>query len=83
MSQSNPDVATLSFEQALQALETIVQRLESGSVPLEESLAIYERGEALKGHCDALLKQAETRIEKITVGADGKATGTTPLDAGS
>jgi exodeoxyribonuclease VII small subunit len=82
LSETAPDVSTLSFEQAMQALETIVQRLESGSVPLEESLAIYERGEALKGHCDKLLKQAEARIEKITVGADGKAAGTTPLDAG-
>jgi exodeoxyribonuclease VII small subunit len=81
--ETNPDVKILSFEQALQALETIVQRLESGSVPLEESLAIYERGEALKSHCDTLLKQAEVRIEKITVGADGKATGTVPLDAGA
>jgi exodeoxyribonuclease VII small subunit len=80
--ETNADVASLSFEQALQALETIVQRLESGAVPLEESLAIYERGEALKGHCDKLLKQAEARIEKITIGADGKAAGTTPLDAG-
>jgi exodeoxyribonuclease VII small subunit len=79
--ETNPDVKILSFEQALQALETIVQRLESGSVPLEESLAIYERGEALKSHCDTLLKQAEVRIEKITVGADGKAAGTVPLDA--
>jgi exodeoxyribonuclease VII small subunit len=82
LSQIPQDVSALSFEQALQALETIVQRLESGSVPLEESLAIYERGEALKGHCDMLLKQAEARIEKITIGADGKAAGTTPLDAG-
>ena len=61
-------------------LETIVGQLEKGQVPLEESIAIYERGEALKKHCDALLKSAEQRIEKIIQGADGKPKGTAPLD---
>jgi exodeoxyribonuclease VII small subunit len=75
-----PDMAALSFEKALEELEGIVRRLEQGNVPLEESLAIYERGEALKKHCDALLQRAEARIEKITIGPSGVAVGTTPLD---
>ena len=77
---SNSDVASLPFEVALKELEAIVARLERGDVALEESIDIYTRGEALKARCDALLKQAEARIEKITLGADGKPTGTTPLD---
>lgn len=82
MSQENPneDIAALPFEEALRQLEGIVARLERGDVPLEESIAIYTRGEALKARCDALLKQAEARIEKITLGADGKPAGATPLD---
>jgi len=74
------DIAAMPFEKALAELEAIVTRLERGDVPLEDSIAIYERGEALKARCDALLKQAEARIEKITLSADGKPTGTTPLD---
>jgi len=74
------DVAALPFEKALAELEQIVDRLEKGTVALEESIALYERGEALKAHCEALLKTAEQRIEKITLGADGKPSGTEPLD---
>ena len=66
------NVAALPFEQALEELEGIVRRLERGDVPLEDSIAIYERGEALKTHCEALLKRAEARIEKITIGPDGR-----------
>ena len=73
---------TLSFEDALKELETIVARLEQGQVSLEESIALYERGENLKKQCEALLKNAEMRIEKITLGADGKPTGVENLDAG-
>ena len=76
------DITTLPFERALAELETIVDQLEKGQVPLEESIAIYERGEALKAHCEALLKNAESRIEKITLGANGKPKGVEPLDAG-
>ena len=75
-----PEIATLPFEAAMKELEAIVDRLEKGHVALEESIAIYERGEALKAHCDALLKSAEARIEKITLSRDGKPTGTVPLD---
>lgn len=74
------DVSALTFEQALKELEGIVARLEQGSVPLEESIAIYERGDALRGHCDRLLKAAEARVEKIRLAADGTAAGTEPLD---
>jgi exodeoxyribonuclease VII small subunit len=74
------DVASLSFETALKQLEEIVTKLERGDVPLEESIAIYERGEALKKRCEALLNQAEERVERIRT-AGGKAVGTEPFDA--
>ena len=74
------DIADLSFEAALDELEKIVAQLEGGKAPLQESIAIYERGEALKRHCEALLKQAEARIEKITLAKDGTPTGVEPLD---
>jgi exodeoxyribonuclease VII small subunit len=81
MNETTPvDVDTLSFEQALDELETIVKRLEEGRVPLAESVAIYERGEALKQRCEDLLRQAEARVEKITLDASGKPKGTEPLD---
>ena len=74
------DVKQLSFERAIEELETIVKRLEDGKVPLEESVAIYERGEALKRRCEELLRQAEARVEKITTDASGEARGVAPLD---
>jgi len=77
---TNADVKRLPFERAIEELETIVKRLEEGKVPLEESVAIYERGEILKKRCEELLRQAEARVEKITVDATGKPTGTEPLD---
>ncbi len=64
-------ISGLSFEQALQQLETIVQQLEKGQVPLEESIAIYEKGTALKAHCETKLRDAEARIEKIVIGPGG------------
>jgi exodeoxyribonuclease VII small subunit len=70
----------LTFEKALAELEQIVGRLERGDVPLAESIAIYERGEALKRRCEELLRQAEARVEKITLDASGKPSGTEPLD---
>ena len=74
------EVAGLSFEQAVSELENIVARLERGDVPLDQSIEIYERGEALKKHCETLLSAAEARIEKIRVDRNGKAVGTEPLD---
>lgn len=76
----NDDVKAMSFETALAELERIVATLEGGKAPLAESIAIYERGEALKSHCETLLKAAEARIEKITLSRDGKPVGTEPLD---
>lgn len=75
------DVEGLSFERAIEELETIVKRLEDGKVPLEELVAIYERGEALKRRCEQLLRQAEARVEKIALDASGRPRGTEPLDA--
>lgn len=74
------EISGLSFEKALAALEEIVARLEGGKVDLEESIKIYERGEALRKHCEAKLKEAEARIEKITLDPQGKPTGRAPLD---
>ncbi len=70
----------MPFERALAELEGVVDKLEKGAVPLEESIAIYARGEALKKRCEELLKSAEQKIEKITLGANGKPTGSEPLD---
>ena len=77
---SNADVKKMPFERAIDELESIVKRLEEGKVPLEESVAIYERGEVLKARCEELLRQAEARVEKITLNADGKPAGSEPLD---
>lgn len=74
------DVSNLTFEKALAELESIVGKLERGDVPLEESIAMYSRGEVLRTHCETLLKQAEMRIEKIALGADGSPKGVVPLD---
>jgi exodeoxyribonuclease VII small subunit len=74
-------VEGLTFEQAVAELELIVGRLERGDVALAESVAIYERGEALKQHCETLLKEAEMRVEKIRLGANGRPIGTEPLDS--
>jgi exodeoxyribonuclease VII small subunit len=73
------DIRDLPFERAIKDLETIVGRLERGDVPLEESIAIYERGEALRAHCDRLLKQAEAKVEKLTLDRNGEPTGTEPF----
>jgi exodeoxyribonuclease VII small subunit len=74
------EIKSLSFETSLDMLEKIVSKLEGGQVPLAESIEIYERGEALRKHCSTKLAEAEARIEKITLGANGKPTGVTPLD---
>ena len=74
-------VADMPFELAMKELEEIVKKLEAGALTLEESIAAYERGEQLKARCDTLLEAAEARIEKISLGPDGKPKGVTPLDA--
>ena len=73
-------IETMPFEQAMSELERIVDTLEKGQVALEESITLYERGERLKQRCEALLKNAEMRVQKIVVGDDGEAKGLTPLD---
>ena len=82
MNETGPDIGQMSFEEALRALEDVVRRLETGDVPLEESISLYERGEQLRRHCQARLDAAQARIEKIVAGPDGKATGAVPFDAG-
>ena len=80
MDETGPDISAMTFEQALKALEDVVRRLEGGEVPLDESIGLYERGEALRRHCQARLDAAQARIERIVAGPDGGAAGTQPFD---
>lgn len=73
-------VETLSFEQAMAELDRVVEQLESGAAPLERSIELYTRGTALKARCEALLKDAQAKIEKITLDEKGGATGTEAFD---
>ncbi|MBD9386186.1 exodeoxyribonuclease VII small subunit [Rhizobium sp. CG4] len=77
---SATDVSSYSFEKAVAELESIVARLERGDVALDDSIKIYERGEALKKHCENLLTAAEKRIEKIRLDRNGAPQGVEPLD---
>lgn len=79
-SEDNDGIEQMSFEKALQELEAIVEKLESGKAGLEDSIRLYERGERLKARCEALLRQAEAKVEKITLDADGKPKKTERLD---
>lgn len=72
-SSDKPSIDTLSFEDALRELETIVTGLESGDIPLEQSIASYERGTKLKKHCESKLSEARLRVEKISLAPDGSA----------
>lgn len=74
------DVKKMSFEDAIKELETVVGQLERGDVALDESIALYERGAALKARCEAKLKEAEEKVAKITLGEGGVPTGNAPLD---
>ena len=76
--QSN--ISDMTFEQAMAELEKIVGDLERGDVALDESIRIYERGEALKEHCSKLLEAAENKVEKIKLARDGSPAGVEPLD---
>ena len=76
----NSDIADFSFEDALKALEDIVRKLESGDAPLEESIDLYTRGDALRMHCQTRLDAAQARIEAIVAGPDGKPAGLRPFD---
>ena len=77
---SETPIDEMSFEEAMKALEAVVGRLESGDVPLEESIALYERGAALKAHCQAKLAQAEEKVAQITLDGEGAPTGTQTVD---
>jgi exodeoxyribonuclease VII small subunit len=79
--QANDADKSLNFEDALKALETIVHKLESGEAPLDESIALYERGHHLRSLCQARLDAAKARIEQISIGPDGTPSGTKPFDA--
>lgn len=72
-------VSEMTFEEAMAALEQVVNQLERGEVALEESIALYERGAALKAHCSEKLKAAEEKVELIRA-QEGRATGTTPAE---
>ena len=77
------DIEQMSFEEALRALEEIVQQLERGDVPLDQSINLYERGEELRAACQKRLDAAQARIEKIVTNADGAPSATVPLDGAS
>ena len=74
------EIETLNFEEAMRELEATVGKLETGEATLEESIKLYERGAALRKHCEQRLREAEERVEKITLAADGSPTGTTPAE---
>lgn len=74
------EISNMSFEDAMKELETTVGKLEHGEATLEESIKLYERGAALRKHCDEVLRKAEERVEKITLAANGQPTGTVPAE---
>ncbi|MEM8980252.1 MAG: exodeoxyribonuclease VII small subunit [Pseudomonadota bacterium] len=78
--QTDTSVTDMTFEAAMAELDTVVKQLESGQVDLEHSISLYERGAALKAHCEAKLKAAEEKVAAITLNADGQPTGTKPVD---
>ena len=73
------EIAALSFEDAMRELESVVGQLERGDVPLDQSIALYERGAKLKARCEAKLKEAEEKVAAITLDGNGQPTGTTPV----
>ena len=78
--ESATSIKELSFEDALEQLEAIVHRLETGDAPLEQSIELYTRGDRLRAQCEARLKSAQARIEKIQLDARGNPAGVVPLD---
>lgn len=82
MGQDQDTIDELSFEDALKRLEAIVQRLESGEETLDSSIKLYAEGDALRAQCEKRLKDAQARIEKISLGPDSRPQGTQPFDAG-
>ena len=78
---ADTDITEMSFENALSELETIVQKLERGDAALEDSIALYQRGAALKAHCEGKLRDAQLKVDKIVLGPDGSAEGVEPFEA--
>lgn len=74
------ETAAMSFEQAMAELEKVVNQLEKGDVPLEDSIRLYQRGAELKAHCEAKLKAAEEKVALLMTDAEGNATGTQPVE---
>ena len=81
MSETTEDISDLNFEDALKRLEDIVRKLESGDVPLDQSIDLYSQGEKLRNLCQKRLEDAQAKIEKITLDRDGQPEGTTAFDA--
>ena len=77
---SDTPVEEMNFEQAMAELEKVLGQLERGDVALDESIALYERGAALKARCEAKLKEAEEKVAAITLDGDGNPTGITPVE---
>lgn len=77
---SDKAVTDMSFEEAMKALEDVVNRLEAGEVPLEDSIKLYERGAELKAHCQKKLAEAEEKVAQISLDENGQPKGTTPVD---
>jgi len=69
--KTQQDISKMSFEQALEELKTIVEQLETGETRLDDAIAAYERGSQLKRHCEDKLREAQAKIEKISLGSDG------------
>jgi exodeoxyribonuclease VII small subunit len=78
--KTQQDISKMSFEQALEELKTIVEQLETGETRLDDAIAAYERGSRLKRHCEDKLREAQAKIEKISLGSDGKVA-SEPFDA--
>ena len=78
---SETPIEKMSFEDAMRELEAIVTQLDSGNVDLDASIRLYERGAALKAHCEAKLKAAEEKVAAITLDAEGNPKGTEPFEA--
>lgn len=74
------EIAEMSFEEAMKELEATVGKLEHGEATLEDSIRLYERGAALRAHCDTVLRAAEERVEKITLAANGQPSGSVPVE---
>ena len=83
MDGSDAAIAGMTFEDAMRELERVVNDLDRGDVALDRSIALYERGAALKAHCERLLKAAEEKVAQITLDGDGRPTGTTPAGDGA